>query len=171
MHRLTSVLLLGGAVLLTSYVNAPAVLTPAPSPVSPADLAGIDAVAPLADDVAQQAERLRARLAAAPETPVTRRDPFSFGPRLPPVPSPDAAGEPPMPAVQTDPVIEWPTLVALLTDGGDPEARTSVLGMDEGIEILKAGETIGGFLVREITVTSVEIEHVATSTVTRLSIR
>src|SRR3990167_5709223 len=64
MHRLTSALLLGGGVLLASYISAPAAPTPEPPRVSLATTAEIDSIAPLADDVAQETERLRARLTA-----------------------------------------------------------------------------------------------------------
>jgi hypothetical protein len=55
-----------------------------------------------------------------------------------------------------------------LTDKG---TTTAVLGIGDAVEIVKAGETAGGFLVREITSSSVEVIHVATSTAQRLTLR
>jgi hypothetical protein len=59
MHRKSSALLLGGAVLLTSYISAPAAPTPAPVVASPEEM---DAIVELAQgDLSQEAERLRTR--------------------------------------------------------------------------------------------------------------
>ncbi len=172
MHRTSSALVLGGAVLLMSYISAPAAPTPAPARVSDAELDAVEASAPVAAIAAQEAERLRQRLAVVPERPATQRDPFTFGPGPRsskravslPVPEPvivEVEAEPP-------PALVWPKLVALLTDNGK---MTAVLGVGETVEILKAGESAGGFLVREITATSIEVVHIATSVVTRLPMR
>lgn len=173
MPRLSSALLLGGALLLASYINAPAAPTPAPAPIAPEALAAIDAMAPLAADAAQEVERLRARLSAVPEKPVARRDPFTFGAAKRPSRRAEAERpvEPSAPPVDESPVIEWPTLVALLTDHAAPAALTAVLAAGDSVEMLKAGDTIGGFQVTDVTATSVELRHIATSAVTRLSIR
>lgn len=173
MHRLTSALLLGGGVLLASYISAPAAPTPEPPRVSTAAMAEIDALAPFADDVAQETERLRARLTAMPAVPVARRDPFNFGAgrrldrpaRTVPAPRPET------PAVEAAPAIVWPALVAVLTDGGETPVFTGVLGVGDGIEMVRKDATLGGFRIGDITSTSVELIHVATNTVTRLSIR
>lgn len=173
MHRLTSALLLGAGVLFTSYISAPAAPTPAPARVSPAELAEIEAMVPLAQDVAQETDRLRARLAAAPAPPVARRDPFNFGAvRRPDRPvAPAAHAELRAPAVEAAPPIAWPSLVAVLTTAGDAPVFTAVLGIGDGVEMLKKGGEINGFLVRDVTPSSVELIHVATTTVTRLSLR
>lgn len=170
MHRLTSALLLGGGVLLASYISAPAAPTPAPARVPPGMIAEIDALAPIAGDVAQQTDQLRARLNAPPPAPVARRDPFNFGavrrPERPAAPSTTRAPEP-----ESAPAIAWPSLVAVLTDNGDSPGRSAVFGVGDAVEILKSGASFGGFLVRDVTATTVELVHVATNTVTRLSIR
>jgi hypothetical protein len=70
--------------------------------------------------------------------------------------------------VAPPPPLVWPKLVALLTDNGKV---TAVLGVGDSVEVLKAGETAGGFLVREITSSSIELVHVATSVATRLTLR
>ncbi len=173
MHRLTSALLLGSAVLLTSYINAPAAPTPARVPVSSADVAAIDAMIPLAAEVTQETERLRSRLTPAPAAPVARRNPFGFGNRTRPAPStPDTTAEPAAVLIDTaPPAIAWPTLVALLTARDEGSALTAVLALGDAIEILSAGGTVGGFQVREVTATSVELVHVASSSTTRLAIR
>jgi hypothetical protein len=171
MHRLTSALLLGGVVLLTSYINSPAAPSLAPERVSADDLAAIDAMRPLADDVAQETERLRARLATAPEAPVARRDPFNFGASTRPAKSAPVQTPELAPVVDAAPVIVWPKLVALLTDRGETAALSAVLAFDDAVEILTVGATVGGFLIRGVTSRSVELVHVATSAVTTLLIR
>lgn len=170
MHRLSSALLLGGAVLLTSYISAPAAPTPAPARASEAELDAIDASAPIAHAAAQEAARLRERLAIVPEKPATQRDPFSFGsrPRSPRRATAAPEPEPVIVEVEPPPALVWPKLVALLTDHGK---ITAVLGIGEAVEMLNAGETAGGFLVRDITAASIEVVHVATAVVTRLTLR
>ena len=170
MSRLRFALLLGGTVLLMSYINAPAAPTPTPARATESEMRAIDAMAPVTDDAAQETAKLRERLAVVPERPVTQRDPFSFGTaprktkRAVVAPEP----EPVAPEVAPPPPLVWPKLVALLTDNGN---ITAVLGVGEAVEVLKAGETAGGFLVREITATSIEVVHVATSVATRLTLR
>ena len=173
MHRLRSALLLGGAVLLTSYISAPAAPTPLPARASDAEIHAIDASTPLIADVAQETERLRARLAVVPEQSVPRRDPFTFGSSSRAKGRPAKASEPDSaaPEVEAPPAIAWPTLVALLTDKGVAGTTTAVLAVGDAVEMLKAGETAGGFMVREITSTSIEVVHVATSSVTWLTLR
>lgn len=172
MHRLTSALLLGGAVLLVSYINAPAAPTPAPPSVSPDEVAAIDAAVALSDEVAQEAERLRARLAVVPDEPLAKRDPFSFGPAVRPARRVETpATEIVESGVQEPPPIAWPRLVALLTDAGGTAATTAVLAVGDAVEMLKVGETAGGFTIRAIATGSIEIMHAATSRLTRLSLR
>jgi hypothetical protein len=180
MPRLRSALLLGGAVLLTTYISAPAAPTPAPARASETELRAIDTAAEAVhaatqetarlNDAAQETARLRARLEAVPQKPVTQRDPFSFGttPRVPKRVTAAPEPEPVAPDVAPPPPLVWPKLVALLTDNGKIAA---VIGVGDAVEILKAGETAGGFLVREITATSIEVVHVATSVTTRLTLR
>lgn len=166
-------MLLGGGVLLASYISAPAAPTPEAPRVSLATMAEIDALAPFADDVAQETERLRARLAAVPAAPVARRDPFNFGagrrPERPARTNPRPHNE--TPVVEATPAIAWPVLVAVLTDAGETPVFTGVLGAGDGITMVKRGAILGGFRIGDITSTSVELIHVATHTVTRLSIR
>ncbi len=173
MHRLTSAFLLGGAVLLTSYINAPAAPTPAPTPVSSAEMAAIDAMKPLVEEVVRQTERLKVRLTPTPAEPVARRNPFGFGNSTRPAPSTSTStAEPePAPVVELAPAIAWPTLVALLTGKGEASTLSAVLALGDTVEILTAGAIVGGFHVREITATSVELVHVASSSITRLAIR
>ncbi len=173
MHRLTSAFLLGGAVLLTSYINAPAAPTPPPTPVSPAEMAAIDAMKPLIEEVVQQTERLKARLTPVPAEPVASRNPFGFGNRTRTTPStPDAEATPePAAVIESAPAIAWPTLVALLTGKGEASTLSAVLALGDTVEILTTGATVGGFEVREITATSVELVHVASSSTTRLTLR
>jgi len=179
MARLRSALLLGGTVLLMSYISAPAAPTPTPARASEVEMRAIAAMAPVARDAtqetarltdAQETARLRARLAVVPAKPVPQRDPFSFGSmsRVPKRATAAPEPEPVQPDMEPPPSLVWPTLVALLTDNGK---LTAVLGVGDTVEMLKAGETAGGFLVREITATSIEVVHVATSVATRLTLR
>lgn len=170
MHRLTSALLLGGAVLLTSYISAPAAPTPAPVRASAAEIGAIAELAPLAGDAAQETERLRARLAVVPDKPAPQRDPFRFGsaPRPARRAASSIAPESTEPVIDAVPAIAWPKLVALLTE---KDAITAVLAVGDAVEMLKAGETTGGFLIREVTSTAIEVVHVATSVTTRLALR
>ena len=173
MHRLTSAFVLGGAVLLTSYINAPAAPTPAPVPVSSAEMATIEAMKPLVEELEQQTERLRSRLTPTPAEPVARRNPFGFGNRPRPASTtPSApADSVPAPEIASAPAIAWPTLVALLTAQGEASTLSAVLALGDAVEILTTGAIVGGFQVREITATSVELVHVASSATTRLALR
>ena len=169
MSRLRSLLLLGGTVVAMSYISAPAAPTPTPQPPSERQLRAIDEKTPVAEDAVQETAKLRARLAVLPQNPQPQRDPFTFGatPRAPK----RVTTEPPevvIPETPPPPPIMFPKLVALLTDNGQ---ITAVLGIGDSIEMLKAGESAGGFTVREITSSSIEVVHVATSTVQRLTLR
>jgi hypothetical protein len=169
MARLRSALLLGGTVLLMMYINAPAAPTPAPARASEAEMRAITAMAPVAESATQETAKLRARLATVPEKPAPQRDPFSFGTtsRVPKRATPIPVPEPVQPDVAPVQPIVWPKLVALLTD---KDKITAVIGVGDTVEVVKAGETAGGFLVREITATSIEVVHVATSVSTRLTL-
>jgi len=174
MHRLTSAFVLGGAVLLTSYINAPAAPTPALAPVSSAEMAAIDAMAPLVADVVQETERLKSRLTPAPAQPVARRNPFGFGNRPRPAPSAPTAADTEAgvaEVIESAPAIAWPTLVAVLTGKGEASTLSAVLALGDAVEILTAGAIVGGFQIREVTATSVELVHVASSSTTRLALR
>lgn len=170
-RRLRTALVLGGAVVLTSYISAPAAPTPARSRTSAIEVDAIATAAPLVTDAAQETTKLRERLATVPERPAPRRDPFSFGksPRTPRAAT-AAAPEQEREVVETvpAPALVWPKLVALLTD---KDKITAVLGVGDSVEMFQVGQTTGEFLIREITATSVEIVHVATSVATRLTLR
>jgi hypothetical protein len=169
MSRLRSLLLLGGTVLVMSYISAPASPTPPPHAPSEAQVRAIDAMAPVAMTATQEAAQLRARLAILPQNPQPRRDPFTFGstPRAPKRVIP-VEPAPVVEVIAPAPALMWPKLVALLTDNGKV---TAVLGLGDTVEIVKAGDSMGGFLVREITASAIEVVHVATSTSQRLTLR
>ena len=170
MSRLRSLLLLGGTVLVMSYISAPAAPTPAPPRPSDEQVRAIHAAAPIVDSAEQEAAQLRARLAVVPPSAEPRRDPFSFGskPREPKRVETSAPPSDPPVEMPAPPPLVWPKLVALLTDNGKV---TAVLGIGDAVEMLEAGEAAGGFLVREITASSIEVVHVATSVATRLTLR
>jgi succinyl-CoA synthetase alpha subunit len=56
-------------------------------------------------------------------------------------------------------------------DAREIRAMAQANGVDDAVEMLQTGETAGGFLVRAITSTSIEVVHVATSVATRLTLR
>jgi len=172
MHRLTSALWLGSAVLLLSYINAPAAPTPAPPRVPPDALRAIDDAVPLSAEVDQEAARLRERLAVVPEKPTIIRDPFHFGaaPRRPARLPAAVEPEPEAPPVDAMPAIVWPKLVALLTER-DSAALTAVIAVGDAVDMVKVGGALGGFLVRDVTTTSIEVVHIATSATMRLTLR
>jgi hypothetical protein len=168
MTRLRSLLLLGGTVVVMSYISAPAAPTPPPPRPSQEQVRAIDETAPIVESAMQEAAQLRARLAAVPQVSEPRRDPFTFGatPRAPKrvTVEPEVV----IPEAPPPPPLVFPKLVALLTDNGK---ITAVLAVGDTVELLKAGESAGGFLVREITASSIEVLHVASSLTQRLTLR
>lgn len=175
MHRLTTALMLGGGVLLLSYVNAPAAPTPAPVRVSPEELAAIEAMAPVAAEVAQEAERLKARLAAGPDQPVVGRNPFVFGGSRPTPPELPRATpetfEDVIPDTAAEPALVWPQLVAVLKNDSADDPLSVVLAYDDTVDILQTGGRLGGFRVAAVGTNSVELVHVASAARVHLSLR
>jgi hypothetical protein len=172
MHRLTSALLLGAAVLVTTWVSAPAAPTAPPPHVSEAELATIDAMAPAAAALDQEVARLRAQLAVAPAPPEPRRDPFRFGA---PRPASRASGlelENPevltTDAVAPEPALLWPSLAAVMTD---PSGPTAVIAWGDDIEFVTPGETFRDFRVVSVSGSAIELLHIQTNTTKTLTLR
>ena len=165
MQRLAVALLLGGVLLLASWVvagdppqSSPAANT-APRP---------DQVAQLVDDVNQQVELLRERLELERRFTAPHRNPFTFDAG---VPSP-VVGAPPVEAVVVPEPPAMPQLVAILTDkieGG--VARRAVLSMNGTVQILKVGDTVDRFEVARIDADGVDLKGRDTPATLRLSIR
>lgn len=166
---------LAATVLTFTWVSAPAAPTAPPPAVSSEMAAAILDLAPVAEAVAQEAERLRARLQVAPNPSVPTRDPFSFGrpvreakpspPDAPPVvDAPVAAAVTPQP-----PAIVWPTLAAVMTEASN--TRTAVLALGDAIEFLAAGATWRDFVVVSLDNSSAELRHIPTNTLSTLRLR
>ncbi len=171
MPRFRTALLLGVGVLVTTWVSAPAAPTAPPAPVSVEDLARIDALAPLADELDQEVERLRAQLATVPKAPEPRRDPFSFGNRRPATrePSPVTVSEAPVEeTIDAPPAVLWPTLAAVMVES---TGTTAVVAWGDAIEFLKTDSTFKDFRVVAISGSSLELRHEPTGTLRTLSLR
>jgi hypothetical protein len=172
MPRLTSALLLGAGVLVTTWVSAPAAPTAPPVRVSAEDLAEIAAMAPIAAEVEQEVDRLRAQLAAVPQMPSPTRDPFSFGaPRPSPRPRVVApADDLPIAetAVDAAPALVWPTLTAVMAES---PGWTAVIAWGDSIEFLKSGDSYKDFRVVSVSGTSIEVHHVPSNTTKTLTLR
>lgn len=172
MPRLTSALLLGAGVLVTTWVSAPAAPTAPPVRVSAEDLAEIAAMAPIAAEVEQEVDRLRAQLAAVPQMPSPTRDPFSFGaPRPSPRPRVVApADDLPMAETVVDaaPALVWPTLTAVMAES---PGRTAVIAWGDSIEFVKSGDVFKDFRVVSVSGTSIDVHHVPSNTTKTLTLR
>lgn len=171
MPRVTTAVLLGAAVLVTTWVSAPAAPTAPPVYVSPADLAVIEQMAPLAADVDQEVAQLRTRMATVPRAPEPVRDPFSFGSPRPvrsterSEPEPDRVPDVPL---VVEPTILWPTLAAVINESSGP---TAVIGWGDSIEFLKAGDHFLDFVVVRVSSVAVDLRHVASAETRTLSLR
>lgn len=171
MSRFRTASLLAAGVLVTTWVSAPAAPTAPPPEVSAEDLMHIEAMAPLAADLDQEVDRLRVKLAAAPQKPDPQRDPFSFGARRP-APRPTnvttPAPEPSAPMVELPPAVLWPTLAAVMAETA---GNVAVVGWGDGVEFLKAGDTFKDFRVVSVSSGSIELRHEATGTLKTLTLR
>lgn len=172
MPRLTSALLLGAGVLVTTWVSAPAAPTAPPVRVSVEDMAEIAAMAPIAAEVEQEVERLRAQLASVPQIPSPTRDPFSFGA---PRPSPRSRVATPVdevpatePVVEAAPAIVWPTLTAVMAES---TGQTAVIAWGDAIEFLKSGDSFKDFRVVTVSGASIEVHHTPSNTTKTLTLR
>ena len=160
MNRIASALLLGGGVLLTTWVVAPAAPAPSAKPLTTAEVAALTQQAPIVAEVDAQVTRLRERLAAAPQFPPPSRNPFLFGrgpePASPKVNVPVIAAPAPVEPDAAAPTL--PRIVAVIgtaTDGG--LLRTAVLGIGDDVQIVKPGDVVLRFVVRSISADAVEL--------------
>jgi hypothetical protein len=108
-------------------------------------------------------EQLHLKLQQAPRAPVTRRNPFVFGSRstplsVAPAPADTRAREADAPetAALTAPVITAPAL-RLSGVGSTAGVRTAVISDGTTVHLVKAGETVSGYAVVEITDEAVTI--------------
>lgn len=165
MQRLAVALLLGGVLLLASWVvagdpprhSSAQPLTPRP-----------DQVTQLVDDVNQQVELLRQRLELERRFTPPNRNPFSFDAGMP---APVVVA-PPVEAVLVPEPPPMPQLVAILTDkveGG--VARRAVFSLNGTVQILKVGDAIDRFEVARIDADGVDLKGRDTPAAVRLSIK
>lgn len=170
MQRLTTAVLLGVGVLVTTWVSAPAAPTAVPVPVSDADMAIIDAAAPVAAELDQEVARLRAQMAITPQQAEPHRDPFSFG-RLPAPPARVAAAVEPdifEPVAPIVPEVLWPTLAAVMRDD---TGATAVLAWGDAIEFVTVGDTFKDFRVVSVTGSAIELHHPDSNSTKTISLR
>jgi hypothetical protein len=147
MNRLASALIVGGAALLLMWQVTPATSAP-PPPRTDVSLE-LDQAAPVLAQVNAQVDKLRERLAAPPSFPPPSRDPFNFGTRPDRVPRPAPA--------------DAPTIVdALAPPAPVPPA---VFSVDDDVQIVAAGQSIGSFIVRNISADRVVLVHRASNAV------
>jgi len=165
MQRLAVALLLGGVLLLASWVVAgdPPGASPAASSAPRPDQ-----VAQLVDDVNKQVELLRQRLEFERRFTPPNRNPFTFDAFIPP---PVVAAPPVEPVVAPEPPA-MPQLVAILTDkieGG--VVRRAVFSVNGAVQILKVGDAVDRFEVARIDADGVDLKGRDTPAPVRISIR
>jgi hypothetical protein len=171
MSRFTTASLLAAGVLVTTWVSAPAAPTAPPPEVSAEDMLRIEAMAPVAAEIDQEVERLRAQLVAVPQAPDPRRDPFTFGARRPaprPVVAVPASEPIEAPPVELPPAVLWPTLAAVMAE---TTGTTAVVAWGDSIEFLKSGDTFKDFRLVAVASGSIELRHEPTGTLKTIALR
>ena len=172
MKRLSAIVIVAGAVLVSTHILAPAASPPAPAAVTAADVAAIAQTTPVVEQVDAQVDRLRERLATPPVYPPPVRDPFRFGQRTEPArPKPAAA-----PSVVVErpaaPAPALPHLVAIATNViGGTSVRTAVLAAGDDVHVVKTGDTYGTFVVLAIGADGVELTDPAAGSTFKISLQ
>jgi hypothetical protein len=172
MKRVASFVLLGACVFFATRLFAPAEprRAPAQQPATrPAPTTTSDD-----RDLAAQVDRLRERLTNPPALPPSSRNPFEFGA---PARVAEAAGAPPAPSVAAPPQPvaarepDLPKLVAIATDVvNGASVRTACLSLDDGVALVRGGESIGPFVVRTIEADGVDLVFAPSGAVYRLKL-
>ena len=159
--RLALIPLVGGVVLLATWIAAPA----APRPYAVDERDGGQSAA--TSEVDAQVARLRERLSAPVEYPPPTRNPFRFVPK--PEPRRDDAAvrvdapppEPPAPVL--------PVLIAITTPPGENPQRTAILKIGgDDIRFVKVGDRFGDLLVQSIAADAMELIDPVTSKTYRI---
>jgi hypothetical protein len=169
MNRIAGALLLSGVALLVSWAVAPA--APIAPPDTAAAIAAIEQSVPVVDEVNAQVDRLRERLAEPQKFPPPQRNPFDFGrhpeparPVKPVVETPAVPVEPPPPPL--------PRLLAIVLNTVDGAAvHSAVFSNGDDVNILKAGDTIGRYVVRSVASDGAELVDRNTSRVFRVTLK
>lgn len=165
MQRLAVALLLGGVLLLASWVVA----GDPPRRASTAEgLPAPDQVAQLIADVNEQVELLRERLAIERQFARPNRDPFRFDGSMVQAP----VAPPVVEAVIAPAPLPLPQLVAILTDTVETVVtRRAVFSVNGAVVIVKAGERVDRFDVTRIDEAGVDLKERETAANFRLSIK
>ena len=177
MKRVSSALVIGGVLILISWVTSPSARPTPPGPaLSEADLDRAEqttqSIAPLTAQIDDQAAQLRARLSQTVPKPQPARNPFSFGKGT------DRKGTYPgtkgtypvdpgyVPLAPAAPVpLALPTLVAITTDAVDGGVmRTAVLSMNDEMKIVRPGQIFDRFIVEAIGPDSCRIVDITSPT-------
>jgi len=165
MQRLAVALLLGGVLLLASWVVAG---DPPRRAATSERLPAPDQVSQLIADVNEQVELLRERLAIERRFARPNRDPFRFSASLAPAP----VASPVVEAVSTPEPSPLPQLVAILTDTVETVVtRRAVFSVNGAVVIAKLGERVDRFDVARIDAAGVDLKERETSANFRLSIK
>ncbi len=163
MQRLAVALLLGGALLIATWVAADDP-PQRPQPATPSD-----AVAPILADVNAEVEQLRERLTVDRRFTPPGRDPFRF--RTTPEPRVDVS-TPAVPAPVVVAPLPMPELVAILTDKTDVGmTRRAVFSFAGTVHIVKAGDAVDRFVVARVDADGVDLTERETSTTVRVTIK
>lgn len=167
MARLTSLLLLGaGALVLVTWLVAPASSAPPQAATAPVP------AMPEIDRINHELDRLHARVAPQPGPRVVR-DPFQYESQtITPSADSDADDTDAESSVRR-PAVSWPRLVAILSSGNAiaPEHRAVFEDANGIIQILNAGEIMGGVRVDRITTDEVFVTATSVDEATSLSVR
>lgn len=160
MNRLTStVLVIGGVVLLATQLISPASSAPSPlpSPDAREDQATEDVRA-----VNLEVDRLHDRLSPMPDFPSPVRDPFSFGGR----PESRQPVVEPAPVAPRPRLVAPPKLVAILSDAAtDRGAPRAAFAIGDVVEVVAVGDLVGAFRVAAISGDAVRLVESGTGQV------
>jgi hypothetical protein len=143
MLRIASLTLVGGAVLLMTWVLAPAATRPQRAEAPRAPAGALTPASSALVDFEHELDRMRARLASRPAYPQPVRDPFRFG-RRPVEPRHETA-----PVAVPPPAPALPRLVAILSDTVDGVlVRRAALAFDRSVRIAGVGDMVGALRIR-----------------------
>jgi hypothetical protein len=163
MSRFAAIVIFAGAVLVSTFILAPAA-PPAMRPaMTGAELAAqLDQTAPIVEQMNKQVDRLRERLAAPPKYPEPTRDPFRFG--KPIEPAKKTATAPPSAPIgatageSARPAPPLPRLVAITASVvSGSTTQTAVLAVGDDIQLCKVGDKIAQWIVKSIGADSLEL--------------
>jgi hypothetical protein len=169
MTRATSaILVFCGTLLLATWLVTPA--TSAPQTASRRVVPSDATLPPELAVVEAEVTRLRARVESRVNAPEPARDPFHFAARARLAPPPSAESPSLSPVIVEEPVIAWPTLVAIL-ESADGTLQAAVADGDDALHVVSAGDEVAGVTVAEISAELVTLSDRASGQSRRLSVR